>query len=663
MKKSIVFLVILMLVFGMIPWNTSTVYAYEQNTELLENTGFEQSDTSMWTARSCILSRDSANKKSGSYSMKVTDRKIYYSSAVQNITSILQQCGQGAYSFSAYMKLLTGESETPMYVVISITDDNTKPHWYTGNSATITSSAFTQSKNTSASISWEGTLKEALIYIQNADNTLMPALYLDDFSLIKTGAIGDPILTSDYISTPQTIAKRDTGDPAVGAIRWDAWLPTTNSVGAQVARSLSPSKYHFRLPYYSIVLSNTDDDDSNDVDYPPYSQTLMDNEIRYAEYAGIDYWAYCWYPIGSGMDTARNRHVSSGLRDKVKMCAILNVNPFGDAERAQLVDYMSQSFYMKVQGGRPLLFFFGSSDSLATIIAIQQDCLAKGIPMPYCVSMGGVTIGMDAVSNYAIGGSNGQTFSSLAASAESNWNSQKSSRQVIPLVTTGWDPRPRYDHPVTWTTVSANSWAQTATASQIAAHLQNGINWTKNNSSSTLANAVLMYAWNEHDEGGWLCPTVKVDSNGNVLKQANGLNQVNTERVDALHTLLNNAAPTVNPWSTPVPTIKPTATPAPTQVPTVKPTNYPTGYVQLTPTAAIPTHTLGPGETAEITATNASTGQRTLTPQQTAPPEVTVTAADHEKKTNSVLPIAAGAVTILLCGGIAAAVLITNKKK
>jgi len=541
------------------------VKAYQSNDELLVNGGFENADTSMWAANSCTLTRDSNNKKSGSYSIMVTGRSQYYASPGQDITSILNQCGQGTYSFSAYMKLLSGEASASMYIVISIECTDVSEQWHTGNAAIITNSTFTQSIGTEQNITWQGTLTRALIYIQNVDSSIKSDLYVDDISLVKTSPIITLSPAPTYIATAQTLEKRGSGKPSVGAIRWDAWLPssqstfgwsTENNVGAQVARSLGPNKYHFRLPYFSIV--NGD----NNVDFPPYTQSTMDNEIRYAEYAGIDFWAYCWYPIGSGMDTARNMHVSSGLRDKVKMCAILNVNPFGSAERAQLVSYMKESFYMKVQGGRPLLFFFYDPNPLPTIIAIQQDCIAQGIPLPYCVSMGSMNTGIDAVSNYAITGSDGEAFSSLAQRAESNWNTQRNAgNEVVPLVSCGWDNRTRYDHQVSWGTVPANSWVQTATASEIATHLQNGVNWTNSNTSNTLANAVLMYAWNEHDEGGWLCPTVKVDADGNALKD--GLyNQVNSDRVVAVHNVLNPVAiPTVNPWATPVPTIKPTAIP------------------------------------------------------------------------------------------------------
>jgi hypothetical protein len=76
-------------------------------------------------------------------------------------------------------------------------------------------------------------------------------------------------------------------------------------------------------------------------------------------------------------------------------------------------------------------------------------------------------------------------------------------------VTTGWDPRPRVEHPVSWTTVAADAWAQPATPAEIAAHLGRALAWTGQYPAAADAQTVLIYAWNEFDEGGWLCPTLR----------------------------------------------------------------------------------------------------------------------------------------------------------
>ena len=77
-------------------------------------------------------------------------------------------------------------------------------------------------------------------------------------------------------------------------------------------------------------------------------------------------------------------------------------------------------------------------------------------------------------------------------------------------------------------------YALSGTADEIANHAFEFMNWVKDNPEIAAPNLLLSYGWNEHDEGGWLCPTLACDENGNVLKNEDGSNKVNTERLDAL---------------------------------------------------------------------------------------------------------------------------------
>jgi hypothetical protein len=51
----------------------------------------------------------------------------------------------------------------------------------------------------------------------------------------------------------------------------------------------------------------------------------------------------------------------------------------------------------------------------------------------------------------------------------------------------------------------------TATPGELAAHLLEALEWTKANRDLNPANAVIIYGWNEHDEGGWPLPTLGAD--------------------------------------------------------------------------------------------------------------------------------------------------------
>ena len=118
-------------------------------------------------------------------------------------------------------------------------------------------------------------------------------------------------------------------------------------------------------------------------------------------------------------------------------------------------------------------------------------------------------LGLDAGSAYAEFGTGGIPFAALAGAAERRWDAfREAGLRVLPWATTGWDPRPRVEHPVSWTTYEPEAWAQPGTPTEIAAHLERALAWTVSYPTAGKANAVLMYAWNEFDEGGWLCPTL-----------------------------------------------------------------------------------------------------------------------------------------------------------
>jgi len=50
----------------------------------------------------------------------------------------------------------------------------------------------------------------------------------------------------------------------------------------------------------------------------------------------------------------------------------------------------------------------------------------------------------------------------------------------------------------------------------------------------TKINTVIFYAWNEHDEGSWLCPTLAVDEQGNQLYNEDGTKKINDSRIKIL---------------------------------------------------------------------------------------------------------------------------------
>jgi hypothetical protein len=339
-------------------------------------------------------------------------------------------------------------------------------------------------------------------------------------------ATGQPKASAAQTVSPAPTAPPARPKPAVGAIRWDAWVgeaPTfgdstsQNRVGLVVEQTLAPAKWHYRLPFYAVELGE------NKVQVRATTQAIMDREIAYAKDAGLDYWAFVYYRPGSGLDAARNLYLSSAHRSDMRFCLIFDsLDNLKDAlASGLLIDDLKRPEYQTVLDHRPLLYLLNISggseedDKLIrdTVAAIRTKATAAGVGNPYIATMGGFrqikTYGLDGISTYAEAGSGGIPYARLARNAEVRWESYRPMHlKVIPWVTAGWDPRPRIEHPTPWATYNADSWAQAAKPDEIAQHLQNALRWTSQHPDTNEANAIIMYAWNEFDEGGWICPTL-----------------------------------------------------------------------------------------------------------------------------------------------------------
>jgi len=306
--------------------------------------------------------------------------------------------------------------------------------------------------------------------------------------------------------------------PIVGAIRWDAW--TGGRVTEQVERTLGPKPYHDRLPWFARVVPGQ----AARIDGSP--QAVMDKEIAYAANAGLDYWAFLIYPKESPMSTALGQYLRSHKRNRVGFCLILhNTLKTPDdrwpAERDRAVALLREPGYQTVLGNRPLVYAFaGKGFPFGRFRAFLAAARKDGL-QPYCVYMGWNPAsdfkrvkpeGFDAVSAYAMAGSQAN-FADLAQAVEKNyWNhAARSGVPYVPLVTTGWDKRPRQDHPVTWEKGHAyhrqKVFPSRAKPAEIAAHLRNALACVREHADLCKARAVIVYAWNEYDEGGWIAPT------------------------------------------------------------------------------------------------------------------------------------------------------------
>jgi hypothetical protein len=318
----------------------------------------------------------------------------------------------------------------------------------------------------------------------------------------------------------------------VGAIRWDGWCGNLSSVGLQVEKDLGPAQFHYRAPFYSKVIS------ADSIQCRCTTQAVMDQEIAYAKYAGIDYWAFCWYPSHSGgLDTARKLYLESKHKNDVKWCLIMGTNPFDfNKDALWLVQQFKAPNYQKVLGGRPLLYTFSSKlrpGEMERLRLLNKQAGNKDI---YLVVMSepakegaqyADSLKADAISAYVTWAyNNGGPYAPLIPKADLNrWNEHKATgKQVIPWITSGRNTLPRIIHETPWYTVPPDQWVQDGSPAEVGAHVQQAMDWIRANPAATAANTLIIYAWNEFDEGGWLCPTL-----GN-----------NTSRLDAVRTVIKN---------------------------------------------------------------------------------------------------------------------------
>lgn len=325
-------------------------------------------------------------------------------------------------------------------------------------------------------------------------------------------------------------------DLRVGVINWDSALPPETYFGRYMARSLSPLKYHARLPFFAEVKGE------DEVQFHYRTPEEFEKELAYAAEAGIDYFAHTWYseealgaadPESGNVDNvvwelnyARKLHQQSPMNKKVGLCAILIcMHAYSDADFEKLAAAMKEDYYEKI-GGRPLLYLFGGY-RVDVAARAEKAAEALGLSKPFIAFMnnGAVPEGVDpreadAVTDYACSNptpihSFGELYDVMI---EKNEARKKYGTQIIPQFTMGWDPSPRRDSPVPWTKYSDRACAGNITEKEVAEGAEKLAAWIGSNPDCTKTGHILTFAWNEFEEGGYICPTLGADGKPDVTR-------------------------------------------------------------------------------------------------------------------------------------------------
>jgi hypothetical protein len=319
----------------------------------------------------------------------------------------------------------------------------------------------------------------------------------------------------------------------VGAIRWDNWR-LDGAAGDVIA---DPALVD-RIPYYAWRRPD------GSLGFPGDMKNVLSADVEYARGAGIDYFIFGYY-LETGAwhrDTqeakAVNRayHAYLRLPDRADVKFALSFNwsfPVTDIPSVSdtIVEAAKHPEQVQTADGAVLVFIFtpsvegwakglGGADGARQALAdIRREVAEKAAKRIYFVALlfgidqGGPLakrLGFDAVSTYATGlggGDRAVPYATCATYARNFWSkAERLDIGFLPNVSFGWDKRPirklpemKNFHP---------SWCTPATDAQWRAELRAALEVAESNPHNDRIKSVVLYAWNEFSEGGWIAPTV-----------------------------------------------------------------------------------------------------------------------------------------------------------
>ncbi len=335
--------------------------------------------------------------------------------------------------------------------------------------------------------------------------------------------------------------------PLVGVIRWDGYNGSPVHTQKQEFGFLKPAEHHWRVPWFVTLTGDPESPLSFNPEFRQSEiQKVTDQEIKYAADAGINYWAFCHFLKSKGDGWQLRNNLQAYLDSPLKKRINFSIICLGEHVGAGLptsgpettwadwhnyvteyVSLIKEPTYQKVKGHRPLIYIMGPDtlserlgdkdhkvDELKKAITyLRHHLVAARLGNPYIVGMnaGGIwaaryvdEAGLDAVSAYrgAFGATKeGPPYSSLWANIKKefldNGDMGGGARKVVVPLLSGVDDRPRNAEALYY---------QEPQPGDIGKLLTNAFEYIKTNPAKCDSNSVLIYAWNEHSEGGFLCP-------------------------------------------------------------------------------------------------------------------------------------------------------------
>ena len=322
----------------------------------------------------------------------------------------------------------------------------------------------------------------------------------------------------------------------IGAINWDAFMSEKAYFTSHAMDSLANEKHSSRLPYYI---------EKQNGKYTVPNRTVKDyeKELSYAIDCGIDFFAYCWYPDTKKeerniwkddenlsflndyyyeLNYARKLYQQSSLNSKIAMCAIIFcLNSYAGSDFDSLFDAMKEDYYVKIKG-RPLLIIFDKYD-VEFIELIRSYAAKKGVN-PYISFVNTAAVvdestdysHCDAVTAYGCGHSVHSFSGHIAKVRSDNEKRAGCGISVIPLMSVGWNPSPRIDRPKPWVVYDDVAYAPKPCDVDIDEAFADLVDFVDTCPKAD-TECALVFAWNEFEEGGYLCPTLNADGTADDL--------------------------------------------------------------------------------------------------------------------------------------------------
>jgi hypothetical protein len=347
------------------------------------------------------------------------------------------------------------------------------------------------------------------------------------FKTFLSWAILGVAMTVGYAAEPAAAGKSNTcGKPKalVGAYYFDGWSGKTSHIN-----KLLKTKFVDRRPIWGWK------DDTIEV---------MQKQIACCANHGIGFWAFDWYyPEGPEKTTPLNNALGLYLKspncNRLQFCLMvanhggfrIGPNDWDTCCRIW-IDLFRQPTHLTLDG-RPLLIFFsaeelqiafGGVDGVRKAFdALQAKAKAAGLPgvaIAACTGPGAhlqdlARSGFTLLTgyNYNNGWTNGggcKPFRELMEVSRKTFDefARTSPLPYVPAVTIGWDRRPwELD---TLPPEKQSVWYPDRTPKLVEEFVSMGIKWLDAHpDKATPQRLLLLYAWNENGEGGYLTPTEK----------------------------------------------------------------------------------------------------------------------------------------------------------